>query len=92
VDCLTLRKLFNLLLFLKFVCLFTVLRPTQEFSLKYGDVTIAGEGLQIARRSGPFSMEGFCPATPTVTRGISFSGLIQSIVKFRNGNLNSPGY
>jgi hypothetical protein len=28
------------------VCLITVLRPAQEFFTLYGDVTIAGEGLQ----------------------------------------------
>jgi hypothetical protein len=32
-------------MFILFVCLFTVLRPAQEF-FTYGDVTFAGDGLQ----------------------------------------------
>ena len=49
----------------------------------YGDVTIAGEGLQIltyARHSWPLSSEGFLLATPTVTRGFVYNGHLREPV------------
>ena len=44
-----------------FVCLYGVFRPTREFFNSYGDVTIAGEGLQTLtyeRHSWPLNSEG----------------------------------
>jgi hypothetical protein len=55
------------------------------FLLKYGDVTIAGEGLQnldLCSELRAFEQEDFYRATPAVTRGLGFSGLIRRTAPF----------
>jgi hypothetical protein len=56
--------------------------PLKNFS--YGDVTIAGEGLQNLglRAQGLWAGRDLYRATPAVTRDLSFSGLIQRTTPF----------
>jgi hypothetical protein len=65
-----------------YFCLSTVVCPAKEFFHLYGDLTIAGEGLQnLGLCSAPRTFEQgkdvYC-ATPTVTRDLGFTSLIAS--------------
>ena len=61
-----------------FVCLF-VIRPAREYfayNYMYGDVTIVGKGLQNLVLCLVFQLDLY-RATPVVTRGLGFCGLIR---------------
>jgi hypothetical protein len=63
-----------------------VLRPAHKIFHLYGDVTIAGEGLQnsvlILGAQGPWAGRDLSRATPTMTQDLGFSCLIRRTAPF----------